>query len=86
MMLDGCVPACYNQTMRTTLDIPAGLLAELKAVVPARSRSEAVRRALAEFIRQCKREKLRQMRGRLQVEDVSRAMEEAELADARRHH
>jgi metal-responsive CopG/Arc/MetJ family transcriptional regulator len=72
--------------MRTTLNIPTGLLAELKAVAPAQARSEAVRLALAEFIRRRKREKLRQLRGRMRIKDVSREMEEAELADAKRHH
>lgn len=85
-MLDNDALACYSQSMRTTLDIPTALLAELKAVVPAPTRAEAVRLALAEFIRQRKREKLRQLRGRMRIKDVSREMEEAELADAKRHH
>jgi metal-responsive CopG/Arc/MetJ family transcriptional regulator len=84
-MLYSDVSICYTWLMRTTLDIPAGLLAELKAVVPAQPRSAAVRLALAEFIRQRKREKLRQLRGRLRIKDVSHAMEAAELADAKRH-
>lgn len=71
--------------MRTTLDIPTEVLAELKKAIPAHSRAEAVRQALAEFIRQHKRDKLRQLRGRLRIRDVSREMEKAELADARRH-
>ena len=71
--------------MRTTLDIPSETLAELKKAIPAHSQAEAVRLALAEFIRQHKRDKLRQLRGRLHIRDVSREMEKAELADARRH-
>jgi hypothetical protein len=71
--------------MRTTLDIPSETLAELKKAIPAHSQAEAVRLALAEFIRQHKRDKLRQLRGRLQIRDVSRELEKAELADARRH-
>jgi hypothetical protein len=69
--------------MRTTLDIPSETLAELKKAIPARSQAEAVRRALAEFIRQHKRDKLRQLWGRLHIQDVGREMEKAELADAR---
>ena len=42
--------------MRATLDIPKKLLAELKAAVPSQSRAEAVRTAVAEFVRQRKRE------------------------------
>jgi len=71
--------------MRTTLDIPSKTLAELKKALPARSQAEAVRLALAEFVRQHKRDRLRQLRGRLQIRDVGREMERAELADARRH-
>jgi metal-responsive CopG/Arc/MetJ family transcriptional regulator len=85
-MIDFDAFGCYTAVMRTTLDIPAELLAELKVVVPAQTRTEAVRLALAEYIRRRKREKLRQLRGRLHIRDVSREMEEAELADARRHH
>ena len=72
--------------MRATLDIPKKLLAELKAAVPSQSRAEAVRTAVAEFVRQRKREKLRQLRGQMQIEDTSREMEATELADARHHH
>lgn len=71
--------------MRTTLDIPSETLAELKKAIPGHSQAEAVRLALAEFVRQHKRDKLRQLRGRLKIRDVSREMEKAELADARRH-
>ena len=51
--------------MRITLDIPSELLDELKSVLPARTRANAVRLAIAEFIRQRKREKLRQLRDKL---------------------
>jgi len=84
-MFDNDVQQCYTQLMRTTLDIPSEVLAELKKAIPAHSQAEAVRRALAEFIRQHKRDKLRLLRGRLRIQDVSREMEKAELADARRH-
>lgn len=55
--------------MRTTLVLDDDTLPELIEITGARTRSEAVRRALAEFIRIKRTEELLSLRGRFDVED-----------------
>lgn len=70
--------------MRTTLDIPEGLLRDVAAILKTKKRNEAVRLALSDFVRRNRRKALLALRGRLEIEDASRDLERAELDDARR--
>ncbi|MFO7689289.1 MAG: type II toxin-antitoxin system VapB family antitoxin [Cryobacterium sp.] len=71
--------------MRTTLDIPEKLLHDVSAIVKAKSRSKAVSIALGEFVKRRRRELLLSLRGRVDVEDTSRELEEAELGETKGH-
>jgi metal-responsive CopG/Arc/MetJ family transcriptional regulator len=71
--------------MRTTLDIPEELLRDVSAIVKTKSRSRAVSIALGEFVKRRRRELLLSLRGRVDVEDTSCELEEAELGEAQGH-
>jgi metal-responsive CopG/Arc/MetJ family transcriptional regulator len=70
--------------MRTTLDLPERLLRDVTAICKTKKRNEAVRLALSDFVRRNRRRALLAMRGQLDIEDVSRDLERAEMDDARR--
>lgn len=55
--------------MRTTLTIDDDLLAEVMQLSGGRSRAEAVRRALAEYTRIKRKERLLLLRGKLPLHD-----------------
>jgi Arc/MetJ family transcription regulator len=71
--------------MRTTLDIPEELLHDVTAILKTKKRNEAVRLALADFVRRNRRGRLLALRGKLDIEDASPELEKAELEDTRRH-
>lgn len=54
--------------MRTTITIDDTIFAELMQFTQARTRAEAIRRALTEWVRLQKIEKLKSLRGRLEME------------------
>lgn len=54
--------------MRTTLDIDEKLIEEVVAITKEKNRGKAVNKALAEYIRRRRREELRAMLGRLDLE------------------
>jgi Arc/MetJ family transcription regulator len=71
--------------MRTTLVLDEDTLPELMEITGARTRSEAVRRALREFIRAKRTEELLALRGRFDIEDnwrELRRLDTAPLEDA----
>lgn len=72
--------------MRTTLDIPEDLLRDVSAILKTKTRNEAVRIALSDFVRRRRRELLLSLRGKIDVVDVSCELEEAELDEAKGHH
>ena len=69
--------------MRTTLDIPEELLRDVAAILKTKKRNEAVRLALSDFVRRNRRSDLLAMRGSLDIEAASAALEQAELDDVR---
>ena len=71
--------------MRTTLDIPEELLRDVAAILKTKKRNEAVRLALADFVRRNRRGRLLALRGKLDIEDASPELEKAELEDPGRH-
>lgn len=60
--------------MRTTLDIDDGLLAALLARLPDKSKTEAIEAAISEFLAADAKERLRQLRGKIEIEDVSKTL------------
>jgi len=71
--------------MRTTLDIPEELLHDVTAIFKTKKRNEAVRLALSDFVRRNRRGRILALKGKLDIEDASPELEEAELEDTRRH-
>ena len=55
--------------MKTTMNIPEDLLKEAVALSQARTRTEAVRRALDEFVKRLRIERMIQRAGNLQFSD-----------------
>ena len=59
--------------MRTTINIKDGVFEELLSLVKARTKTEAVNRALSDYVRIKRLEKLRSLRGKLKINlDVDR--------------
>jgi len=71
--------------VRTTLDIPEELLRDVAAILKTRTRNEAVRIALSDFVKRRRRELLLSLRGRIDVEDASRELEESECDETKSH-
>jgi len=65
--------------MRTTITIDADTLDEVVRLTHGRTRSAAIRAALAEFIRQHRKGELLAMRGRLDLEDDWAALRQLEV-------
>ena len=56
--------------MRTTITIDDAIFCELMSFTQAKTRTEAINRALAEWVRRKKIEKLKALRGKLSVGDL----------------
>jgi metal-responsive CopG/Arc/MetJ family transcriptional regulator len=67
--------------MRTTMILDEHLIKELMEVTGAKSRTEAVQRAIAELIRRKKLEELKALSGKIRIADNWRALEAAELTE-----
>lgn len=67
--------------MRTTMHLDERLVKELMAVTGAKSRTEAIHRAMAELIRRKKLEELKALSGKIRIADNWRALEAAELKE-----
>ena len=70
--------------MRTTVTIPDGVLVDLMRFTEASTRTEAVNRAVSDWVRMKRKEKIKALRGALSVEgDVGslRELEVGELED-----
>ena len=72
--------------MRTTVDVPERLLRDAQRVAHTRTRNEAVRLALDEFVRRRRRNQLLALRGCVEIDDVTAELERAELDEAKSHH
>lgn len=65
--------------MRTTLDLPTGLIDEVVDLVEKKKKSEAVKIALEDFVRRKKIEKLLSLSGKIDIEDTTGELEKAEM-------
>jgi Arc/MetJ family transcription regulator len=71
--------------MRTTLDIPEGLLRDAQRLLKSRTKSAAVTEALRSAVRRKQLEYLLSLQGKVAIEDVTEELERAELKDAARN-
>ncbi|RLC72194.1 MAG: type II toxin-antitoxin system VapB family antitoxin [Chloroflexi bacterium] len=68
--------------MRTTIVVDEGLLAELLAVGGFRSRSEAINKAIEEYVSRRKREGVLELKGKIRFEEGHlKRLEEAEKGE-----
>lgn len=62
--------------MRTTLDIDDNLMESLIRLCPDSSKTEAVERAVEDFVYKKAAERLISLQGKVEIEDVSRELRE----------
>ena len=67
--------------MRTTLNVDDGLFHDLLAVTHAKTKTEAVRTALTEYLQMKRREKVLAMRGTLKIGDDWQKLRQREVAE-----
>lgn len=67
--------------MRATLNIPDELLSEVQKISGEKSKTKAIVKAMEEFIRQKKLKKLIALRGKIQIEDVTKELDKLELEE-----
>lgn len=67
--------------MRTTLELDERLIKELVKVTGAKTKKEAVSRAIEEYLRRRNVEKIIAMQGKLEFDMTWEEMEEIELAE-----
>ena len=67
--------------MRTTVDLPEGLIEDVVRLTGARKKKDALRVALEEYVRRVRIEGLLALPGTIDIEYVRPEMEEAELAE-----
>ncbi len=67
--------------MRATLNIPDELLSEVQKATGEKSKTKAIVIAMKEFIRQKKIKQLFALRGKIQIEDVTKELDKLELEE-----
>ncbi|MBI5074825.1 MAG: type II toxin-antitoxin system VapB family antitoxin [Nitrospirae bacterium] len=67
--------------MRATLNIPDDLVAEVQKLSGEKSKTKAIVTAMEEFVRDKKIKKLLSLRGKIQIEDVTKELDELELKE-----
>ena len=67
--------------MRATLNIPDDLVAEVQKLSGEKSKTKAIVTAMEEFVREKKIKKLLSLRGKIQIEDVTKELDELELKE-----
>jgi len=67
--------------MRTTLDIPKELINDLLETLKLKKKAEAVKIALEDFVRRKRIEELISLSGKIKIENLTRELEESELAE-----
>ena len=67
--------------MRTTLNIDDYLFEDLLSITRAKTKTEAVRTALTEYLRMKRKEKVLAMRGKLDIKDDWRELRQREIVE-----
>lgn len=70
--------------MRATLNIPDDLMSQLLKITGEKSKTKALVTAMQEFIRQKKIKELLELRGKIQIEDVTEELEKLELEEMKK--
>jgi len=69
--------------MRATLNIPDELISEVQKLSGEKSKTKAIIIAMKEFVRQKKIKELLELRGKIQIEDVTKELDKLELEEMR---
>jgi Arc/MetJ family transcription regulator len=69
--------------MRTTVTVEDGVMEKLMKYTKSKTRTEAVNRALTDWVRHIKIEKLRSLRGKLYMEDNWEKLRSMEIQENR---
>ena len=67
--------------MRATLNIPDDLMSEVQKFSGEKSKTRAIVIAMEEFVRDKKIKKLLSLRGKVQIDDVTKELDELELQE-----
>ena len=67
--------------MRTTLNIDDCLFHDLLRITKAKTKTEAVRTALTEYLQIKRKEKILAMRGKMDIKDYSQKLRQKEIAE-----
>ncbi len=67
--------------MRTTLNIDDYLFQDLLSITRAKTKTEAVRTALTEYLRMKRKEKVLTMRGKLDIKDNWQELRQREIVE-----
>ena len=67
--------------MRATLNVPDNLIAEVQKVTGEKSKTKAIMTAMQEFVRDKKLGSILDLRGKIQIEDVTKELEELEIKE-----
>ncbi len=67
--------------MRTTLNIDDYLFHDLLSLTKAKTKTEAVRTALTEYLRIKRKEKVLEMRGKIDIDDNWKELRQREIAE-----
>ncbi len=67
--------------MRTTLNIDDFLFQDLMSITRAKTKTEAVRTALTEYLRMKRKEKVLNMRGKLNINDDWKKLRQQEMTE-----
>jgi Arc/MetJ family transcription regulator len=68
--------------MRTTLNIDDFLFQDLMRITRAKTKTEAVRTALTEYLRMKRKEKVLNMRGKLNINDDWQKLRQQEMTES----
>ncbi len=68
--------------MTATIDLTAEEITEIQALTKQADVGEAIRTAMVEYVRYARRQELKTLSGRVEMQDNWRALEEAELRAA----
>ncbi|CAK8710874.1 MAG: type II toxin-antitoxin system VapB family antitoxin [Candidatus Electrothrix sp. AX5] len=68
--------------MRTTLNIDDFLFQDLMSITRAKTKTEAVRTALTEYLRMKRKEKVLNMRGKLNINDDWQKLRQQEMTES----
>ncbi len=67
--------------MRATLNIPDDLIEEVQKATGEKSKTKAIVTAMQEFIRDKKLRAILELRGKIEIDDVTKELEELEIKE-----